>query len=63
LAESLRSIIAESKFKIVGNITCSFGIASTSDNNKIELLTELSDDALYKAKTSGRNCVRYFNSN
>lgn len=42
-----------------GEFTCSFsaGIASFPDHQRLELLREAADKALYKAKDSGRNCV------
>jgi len=60
--ESLRQKIANSIVKdnlISVSITASFGIASfpAISANQIELIRD-ADNALYKAKDSGRNCVK-----
>ena len=58
LAESIRLLIEGFHFdKVVGQITCSFGIAQYSPGkSKRELILE-ADQALYRSKNSGRNCV------
>ncbi len=38
-------------------ITCSFGVAQLNDDDDVFSLTRRTDDALYKAKASGRNRV------
>ena len=49
---------AESKQKTV-SVTASFGVAdSRSARNPADVI-KLADDALYKAKKAGRNCVKY----
>lgn len=58
LAEKLRAKISEFKFTGVGNLTASFGVAETrGELNKIEVVFK-ADSAMYKAKKSGKNCVR-----
>lgn len=52
LANKLRVTIAELPEKI----TCSFGVATLVDET-FQSLLKRADDALYKAKSSGRNCV------
>ncbi|MBN2802615.1 MAG: GGDEF domain-containing protein [Deltaproteobacteria bacterium] len=52
LAEKLRKKLQESE----ESVTCSFGIA-TLQGGTIQDLIQRADDALYKAKESGRNCV------
>ncbi|MDD2357475.1 MAG: diguanylate cyclase [Thiovulaceae bacterium] len=55
LAEKLRYEVEAAK-KVVP-ITMSFGIAQYQKNDTIPLLLKRVDDALYKAKENGRNCV------
>jgi diguanylate cyclase (GGDEF)-like protein len=50
LAQKLRGAIDDASFDKVGNITCSFGVASFKDNESKDSLIKRSDDALYKAK-------------
>jgi diguanylate cyclase (GGDEF)-like protein len=52
LANKLRLTIAE----LPDTITCSFGVAALVEET-FQSLLKRADDALYKAKTSGRNCV------
>ena len=40
------------------NVTCSFGVASSETFESLDQITESADQALYKAKRDGRNCVR-----
>ena len=46
------------------SITVSIGIATVNDNNKHSLnsLFELADSAMYRAKMSGRNCIRIYDA-
>ncbi|NLL52557.1 MAG: diguanylate cyclase [Peptococcaceae bacterium] len=63
-AEQFRKIVAEKKV-IYGkqeiNFTVSIGVATicfdNNDSSNIEELLKKADDALYKAKAKGRNCV------
>ena len=59
LAQKLRKQIESYKFQIVENLTCSFGVTQYSKNNNDDekSLLARADDALYKAKKNGRNCV------
>jgi diguanylate cyclase (GGDEF)-like protein len=57
LAEDLRQLIEESPVETVGICTASFGVAQARENDSIETLIKRADEALYKAKDSGRNCV------
>ncbi len=62
LAEKLRAAILKHSFPLIGSITASFGL-SERNNDKNSTLNELisqSDQALYDAKASGRNCVNKF---
>lgn len=55
LAEKLRTAIDNYSFLEVGHKTISLGISSFEDNDNAESLIKKADDALYKAKKSGRN--------
>jgi len=63
VADRLRAAIEEFPFDLGERklpITCSLGVASCSDmpEAKIDCIMGLADDALYQAKSGGRNCVR-----
>jgi len=58
-AERLRSTISSTVFEIEGlRLTCSFGIASLKESDtEISKLVSRADEALYRAKNSGRNKI------
>jgi diguanylate cyclase len=59
LVEKMRNGIAESSFHFKGepvSLTLSAGITETRDGDNVESIYERADEALYKAKHSGRNC-------
>lgn len=58
LAEKLRQSIASQKFGDVGVKTASFGVCELREEMSIEKLVDGADQALYKAKTEGRNRVK-----
>ncbi len=63
IAEKLRYTIAQPVFLLEGGtelrVTASFGVATNqSDNINWQHLISLTDQALYHAKESGRNCVK-----
>jgi len=59
LGEKLRELIESHDFSPVPTLTSSFGVISSADDVEISVteLTKAVDEALYEAKTSGRNCV------
>lgn len=58
LAEDLRQSISEHIFPVIKHCTCSFGVSTFTDIDNYETLLKKADEALYKAKASGRNQVR-----
>lgn len=61
LAEKIRQTIEKQSFCTVGHKTCSFGVSvfDLKENDYKEVMKR-SDEALYRAKNSGRNCVVNF---
>ena len=57
LAESLRQLVAETRFNDEIALTCSFGVAELQTGQSIESWLQSADIALYKAKSDGRNRV------
>jgi diguanylate cyclase (GGDEF)-like protein len=57
VAEKLRDGIERLVFEQVGSVTCSFGVAQYVEGDTAESLIGRADDALYRAKTNGRNQV------
>jgi diguanylate cyclase (GGDEF)-like protein len=60
-AEKVRRLIEKAPFKFEDTllqITVSVGVASLADEIDATELVKRSDDKLYEAKESGRNCVR-----
>lgn len=58
VAERLRARLADTEFDDVGTLTISLGVTTTSAPEERSALLKRLDDALYRAKTDGRNCVR-----
>ncbi|NOQ90727.1 MAG: diguanylate cyclase [Gammaproteobacteria bacterium] len=57
-AERLRKDIEKYKFKPIGHITSSFGVAEfNSETDSVDKILERADKALYRAKEHGRNRV------
>jgi len=57
LANRLRKTIEDFPFASVEHLTCSFGLSQCENNDTATSLLKRADDALYKAKESGRNKV------
>ena len=62
VAERLRAAVERDPFTIRSNgrklpVTISIGVAAAAGDGDRELLLKHADDALYSAKTRGRNCV------
>ena len=58
LAEHVRQRIEDHDFGLPLRITASFGVAEYTPIVDLEILIKAADEALYKAKSSGRNCIR-----
>ncbi|MFT7861135.1 MAG: GGDEF domain-containing protein, partial [Sulfurimonas sp.] len=57
IAEKLRKNIEQHHIETVGNVTASFGVTEVSENMFLEDVIAKADEALYKAKSTGRNRV------
>ncbi len=57
IAEKLRQIIENTSFSVPQQITSSFGVTDFNRKDSPEAFTNRADQALYKAKHNGRNCV------
>lgn len=58
LAEKIRHTIAQHRFDSVNTVTASFGVAQYQPGESQTGFLKRLDEALYKAKKAGRNCVR-----
>jgi diguanylate cyclase (GGDEF)-like protein/PAS domain S-box-containing protein len=63
LAEKIRKNIEAHSFKGAGEITVSIGFSICDSYSEKEKLLKTIDNALYKAKEKGRNCVVYHQCN
>ncbi len=59
LAERLRSHVEALDFGELGVVTISVGVAEWRKGDTRKALVARADEAMYRAKNSGRNCVRY----
>lgn len=57
LAEKLRGAVASHRFPYVPQVTASFGVSAFAPGDTLETLYARTDEALYRAKHQGRNCV------
>lgn len=58
IAEDVRVAVENCLFDPVGHITCSIGIVSICRQDTSDSAFKRLDEALYEAKSSGRNCVK-----
>ena len=61
IAESLRIKVSESSFEKVEKLTCSIGLTEVKKEDSPTVVFDRVDKAMYKAKSSGRNCVIIMN--
>ena len=54
----MRKRIEEEPFEKVGKITCSIGVTQIKAEDQFDNAFERMDQAVYQAKSDGRNCVR-----
>jgi len=59
LAEKIRAMIDTYGFSVVKHKTASFGVSVYQTNDEINTIIARADEALYKAKNSGRNRVEF----
>lgn len=57
VAENVCKSIANSAFETIGFMTCSIGLTDIKNEDTTKEVFIRLDDALYKAKDSGRNCI------
>ena len=60
LAEKIRARIADAEFDDAGPATVSIGVAELTADDDLDSWLARADEALYKAKRSGRNAVRSY---
>lgn len=58
LAEKLRSVTADSPFPEVGRVSISLGVTEFHPGEEFDQWLQRADQALYRAKSEGRNTVR-----
>jgi diguanylate cyclase (GGDEF)-like protein len=57
LAQQLKQKVADSTFDKIGKLTCSIGLTEIKEGDTSPVLFDRVDQAMYEAKSSGRNCV------
>lgn len=57
LADKIRKVVLNYDFKLEYHVTCSFGIATSTEEDTMNNLMLKADKGLYKAKKGGRNKV------
>jgi len=59
LAEDIRAELSNMDMQGVGLVTASFGVSNYRYSDTIDTIIKRVDDLMYRAKSEGRNCVRY----
>lgn len=59
--ENIRKHISCANFNKVGNVTCSFGLTEFNDEDSFHSVITRADEAMYIAKTSGKNRIEVLN--
>ena len=59
LAEALLTIIDHEKIDVIGKLSCSFGVTCIQDGDTPDSLLQRVDEALYRAKRSGKDQVAF----
>ena len=57
VAEKIREAICKTKFEKVGRVTISIGVTQVTEDDDEDTVTSRVDEALYRAKNTGRNKV------
>lgn len=60
LAEKIRKVIAQTSFSEIGQVTVSIGVAERNKGEEYSSLYSRVDEALYQAKSKGKNRVETF---
>lgn len=58
VAEQIRKKIDHHSFETIVHVTCSFGLTKVMPDENLESAFERADQALYRAKKDGKNCIR-----
>jgi len=58
-SEKLRRKIENIKYEKIDSVTCSFGVVKYIKGDDEKSMIKRVDELLYKAKSSGRNCIKY----
>lgn len=59
IAQKIRKHIKEETLEIIGTKTISVGVTTNHEGDDINSIIKRADEALYIAKNSGRDCVKY----
>ena len=57
VAEKIREAVCKTKFEKVGRVTISIGVTQVTEDDDEDTVTSRVDEALYRAKNTGRNRV------
>ncbi|WP_373072441.1 GGDEF domain-containing protein [Sulfurimonas sp.] len=59
IAHKINNYIKEAEFDLVGHKTVSIGVTTNNEDDDVTSIIKRADEALYLAKNSGRDCVKY----